>query len=207
MKRVVLLVTVLWLACGGSKRAVVQEPTVGKVITTEAKGGQTVERADLDGDGRPDVYSYYKEIQRPNGKTEKTMVRRTIDVNADGRPDITQHFDESGVLTKEEMDYDYDGVVDCVRTYEKGVVKQEDFSSGFDGKMDVRKVYDKGVLVVKLVDTKRIGRFDEFQYYVKGRLDRIAWDRDGDGRPDEFVENPSQTEEKTRPKKRHGKKR
>ena len=190
MKRLVLACLAVLAACSSKKAIVVEEQTVGHVLTAKTEKGLLVERADLNGDGRPEVYSYFKEVKDPKGKTKKVILRRTIDVNSDEKPDITQYFDEAGLLQKEQMDYDYDGIVDCVRTYEKGVVKQEDFSSRFDGKMDVRKVYDNGELVLKLVDTKRVGRFDEFQYYVNGRLDRIGWDRDGDGQPDDFVENP-----------------
>ena len=55
----------------------------------------------------------------------------------------------------------------------------------------MRKFYEDGALVVKQVDTVRNGSFDEFQYFAGGKLARVGWDRDGDGKPEVFEENPA----------------
>jgi hypothetical protein len=157
------------------------------MLTTQAAGDGTVlQKADLDGDGSPDVWAYYRE---KDGR--KVLVRKSVDLNSDGKPDLTQYYDDAGELQREEIDLDFDLRVDLIRRYEKGKIAAEDVSSRFDGKFDVKKYYDAGVLVLKQVDSRRNGQFDEFQYFVGSKLSRIGWDRDGDGKPEVFEENPA----------------
>jgi antitoxin component YwqK of YwqJK toxin-antitoxin module len=89
------------------------------------------------------------------------------------------------------MDLDFDGKIDMIRTWKKGKIEQEQASSRFDGQFDIRKFYEDGVLVLKQVDTKHTGHFDEFQYFQGNKLYRVGWDKDGDGKPETFEENPA----------------
>ncbi len=190
-----LLTATVAVACSGGNSQVssVERGGVesGTLSVSSAGDGLLVEKADLDGNGQPDVWSYFRETVNKDGSKTRTLVKKTVDLNGDGRPDVTQYFDDAGDLVKEDLDLDFDGRVDVTRTYAKGKVASEDVSSRFDGMFDIRKFYEDGVLVLKQVDTRRTGRFDEYQYFVGNKLYRVGWDRDGDGKPEVFEENPA----------------
>lgn len=177
-------------ACGGGSKAErgTGSDNMARLMTVTAGDGHIVEKADLDGDGNPDVWSEFA-IGKEEGS--KVLVKKATDVNADGKVDVAILFDETGERIREELDMDYDGRVDKVRNFKKGKIDREDISSLFDGKFDIRKYYEDGVLVLKQVDAGHDGTFDEFQYFVGQKLSRIGWDRDGDGKPEVFEENPA----------------
>lgn len=183
----------LLAACGGGS-ASTRAADLAPLMTVEVSGDQVVEKADLNGDGKPDVWNFYRETSEKDGKKTRTLVRKAVDINGDGRLDVTTWFDDNGEVVKEEMDLDYDGRADKIRYLKKGKVEREELSSRFDGQIDVKKFYEDGVLVVKQVDTRHVGQFDEFQYFVGNKLSRIGWDRDGDGKPEVFEENPAMAE-------------
>ncbi len=188
---VLVVMTTILGGCSGPSQSVQSRDTPPVLTTERTAEGLTVRQSDLDGDGRADVFSYYRETPGRQGSTELLLVRKTLDFNQDGKPDVTQEYDAKGRLARESLDMDFDGRVDAVREYEEGQVVREELSYRFDGRFDVRKFYEKGVLVLKTVDTRRSGTFDEFQYFVGGQLTRIGWDRDGDGKPEAFEESPA----------------
>jgi hypothetical protein len=176
---------------GPSQNRTAAGPSDGGAFSTGDEGGLTVEKADLNGDGRTDVLSYYREVTGADGKKIKILVRKTVDINGDNKADVNQFFDDQGELLKQELDLDYDKRVDKIVYYKKGKIEREELSSLYDGRFDVKKFYDDGVLVLKQVDTRHNGHFDEFQYFVGNTLARVGWDRDGDGKPEQFEENPA----------------
>lgn len=161
------------------------------VMTTQGPDGTVQEATDLDGNGQPDVWTSYREVKSGKDKVTKVLIRKATDLNGDGRVDVQTLFDDRGDALKEDLDLDFDGRADKVRWYKKGAIDREELCTRFDGRVDVRKYYEDGVLVVKQVDTTRSGRFDEFQYFAGGKLARVGWDRDGDGKPEIFEENPA----------------
>jgi len=181
-------------ACAGGTRSAAGDQVVaeGGTLSVSTEGdGLVLEKADLDANGRPDVWTHVRDVVAKDGSKTRTLVKRTVDLNGDGKPDLTEHYDGDGVLAKTQADADFDGRVDIVRTFKKGKVESEEISSRFDGVFDVRKYYEDGQLVLKQVDTRHAGRFDEFQYFVGSKLYRVGWDRDGDGKPEVFEENPA----------------
>lgn len=189
-----VFVTMTLGSCSGASRNTTSGgnmDTVATVSTTATDDGLVLQRSDLDGNGKPDVFAYFRETKGKDGAIEKVLVRKSIDLNGDGKLDVTRHRDDSGALVKEDLDLDFDGVVDVVRSHEKGKLKSEQISSLFDGRFDVRKYYDNGVLVLKQVDTRRNGTYDEYQYFIGNKLSRIGWDHDGDGKPEVFEDNPA----------------
>lgn len=179
-------------ACGGSQ--VVHGDFVTPVMTQKGPDGTVEQTTDLDGDGQVDVWTSFREVKAGKDQVRRLMVRKAVDLNRDGRVDIQMAYDDQGDLVREELDLDFDGRADVVRHYRKGKPEREDVASRFDGRIDIRKFYEDGVLVVKQVDTARNGHFDEFQYFVGNKLARVGWDRDGDGKPEVFEENPAFTE-------------
>lgn len=180
------------VACGGTQ--VAREDFNTPVMTQKGPDGTVQQTTDLDGDGQPDVWTSFREQKTGKDQVRRVMVHKAVDLNRDGRVDIQMIYDDQGDLVREELDLDFDGRADVVRHYRKGKLEREDVASRFDGRIDIRKFYEDGVLVVKQVDTARNGHFDEFQYFLGNRLARVGWDRDGDGKPEVFEENPAFTE-------------
>ena len=195
-----LLFMLLVAGCSHQKEFVVQPvAAAGPALTTKKSGkNMKVVKADLDGDGKADVYVYYK--IDPKTKQED-KVREEADLNGDGRLDLWRWFDKKGRILKDEYDLDFDGKVDERVVYKDGHPYMVELSTQYDGKFDVKEFFamledpqthQKRLQMVLLKrSSKRNGIFDEFHYFVDGRLIRIGWDRDGDGRPEVFEDNPS----------------
>lgn len=182
------------VACSASRsNSVWDKPVSGPTaILTSTEEGEVLRQSDVNGDGKPDVLTYLREVQGKEGRKEQRVVRKVMDLNLDGRMDLSQTFDDQERLLREELDLDFDGKVDAIREYKDGVIAREQVSSRFDGRFDIRKFYENGVLVLKQVDNDGDGVFEELQYFENNRLARIGWDRNGDGNPESFEENPSE---------------
>jgi len=184
----IAIILLLSIGCSHARPSIIADDIKGpSVITSSADAkGMSVDKADLDGDGKPDAFIYYK----TDPKTKiKTMVRKEVDLNNDGKIDLTKYFDAKGNQIKDEIDLDFDGKIDRVVTYRKNKVYMVLVASGFDGKFDMKEFFDKGQVVLIKRSTKKNGIFDEFQYFVDRRLVRIGWDKDGDGQPEVFEDN------------------
>jgi hypothetical protein len=193
-------------ACGGSKARSggAQGPAKPAIAAQPAKqqvsgGGEgatpDVRTADLDGDGKPEVWKYYKQGSDPDKPGEKKMllVREDLDLNWDGRPDIWRYFDDRGQVTKEEWDTDYDGKVDEVRTFEGGVIVKAERDRNNDGRYDETRYYKAGKLERKEVDTNGDGKIDRWEYYSGTILERVGVDKDHDGTIDTWAKAPGAT--------------
>jgi hypothetical protein len=90
----------------------------------------------------------------PNGVVE-------LDRNDDHVVDYRIYYDRSGMVSREEMDYDLDGAMDTFFFYSSGVLQREEIDSNGDGKADIW---------IYLIDGKYIQRYER--------------DTDGDGKPD-----------------------
>src|SRR4051794_18788136 len=69
--------------------------------------GLLIRRFDLNRDSKPDMVKYFKVL--PAGEQ---LVRSEFDLNFDGKPDVWRFYDERKNMTKERVDFDFDGVVD-----------------------------------------------------------------------------------------------
>jgi hypothetical protein len=84
-----------------------------------------------------------------------------LDLNSDGQVDYRVVYDAKGNLAREELDFNYDGVMDTFYYYANGVLARQE------------------------IDTKSIGRIDLWIYLVDGLyVQRYERDTDGDGKPD-----------------------
>ncbi|WP_141323303.1 hypothetical protein [Myxococcus sp. AB025B] len=162
--------------------------TTGESVQPERARGEHVTAQDVNGDGRPDVWTYTVDVE---GSDTLRKVRQELDLNWDGRVDLTRYFDESGALMREVMDLDYDGKVDATYFYEKGANTRRERDFDGDGKPDSVTYYERGVLVRKERDTNGDGRVDYWEYWEKGQVDRIGEDLDGDGTVDKWTRNPN----------------
>ncbi len=89
------------------------------------------------------------------------------------------------VLVCREVDTNFDGIKDVVRTYnDRGEAVAEQADSNFDGRIDTWVTFARGRVAKVEVDTTRNGKPDEARYYVVGKLSRVQLDVNDDGRPD-----------------------
>lgn len=205
-------------ACGGSQAdtktsagaegasasaaAAAAEPLQLEVDPTGA-----IERVDVNGDQKPDVFKYYRsvDVATPGAAADaaktakKALMRKEVDVNFDQRIDIVEYYEgEPGkeVKVKEEYDLDFDGRVDETRHYKDGNVTLVELDLGFDGKTDTWSYYqltqnEEGKPINRLVERRRDqngdGAVDVWEYYSKGTITKIGTDSNADGTPDQFT--------------------
>jgi hypothetical protein len=173
------------IACGGSN-GVDDEVVTQEILPERARhnnlvqDGLTVEKADLNGDDRPDQWSFFDEAG--------TLVRVERDLNFNGQVDMWQYFDESGALIEEEMNLDASGAqVDVVAFYENGKVVRKIMGIGFDGSFPIEKFYDGQERVLRVErDSTGDGQVDVWEYFENGERRRVGWDTTGDGQPNRF---------------------
>lgn len=177
---VALFYAVVLTACGSSPKSGAGES--GGVMA----GGGLIEKADINGDGRPDMIRYFVE----GGKDEeRTLVRSELDLNFDGRIDKKNFFNtQTGTLEKVEINWDFDEHVDMINLYdEQGNIQSQKIDRDFDGHFDVVKRFKQGLLYTRALDTNADGKMDLWEYFSKrGKIRRIGKDLDGDGKPEYF---------------------
>lgn len=196
MRLVVLfVVTAFALGCASSKAAEKADSAGGEQlaenIRQKQQGNEKVTEFDLNGDKKPDVWSYTVPGKSPDGKDIDRLVRKELDLNWDGKVDISRQYDDREQIEREALDLDFDGKVDQVNYLEKGIVvrKERDLAAG--GKPSLWLFYEKGKLVRKERDTNGDGRVDYWEYWEADQVDRIGEDLDGDGNVDRWTKNPS----------------
>jgi len=135
-----LLPLLLLAAC--PKKLVDETPTVimPDLAQAPSTSGWREEELDLNGDGRVEIVKWYD---------GSTLARQDMDFTNDGRMDVFSYYDAGGVLTREDMDGDYDGVVDWIDHYEGGVLARSEADTDYDGKVNVIFYYQGGVVTRK----------------------------------------------------------
>ena len=164
--------------------------TLAEGIHQKRSGDEKVTEYDLNGDKKPDVWTYTITTKNAEGKEVERLVRKDLDINWDGKVDIARVYDEKEQISRESLDLDFDGKVDEVIFYEKGLVvrKERDLSSS--GKPSLWVFYEKGQIVRKERDTNADGKVDYWEYWENNQVDRIGEDLDGDGNVDKWTKNP-----------------
>jgi hypothetical protein len=205
-------------ACGGStdqtksgtdKMSPGEIAAAGPAVQMETDGNTAIERIDVNNDGKPDVFKYFRLAEAPAAGvagsdqgvkgSKRVLVRKEMDVNFDQRIDIVEYYEgDAGKEQKirEEMDLDFDGRIDMTRHYKDQNVTLVEMDLGFDGKTDTWSYYqlttdDAGKQLNRLVERRRDangdGKVDVWEYYTKGNLSKIGSDTNGDGQPDQFT--------------------
>lgn len=170
------------VGCGGGESGVgnskLPEGTRSQVIEHEAcdESGNKVDVQDANGDGKPDIKRVYK------GGHE---VCRISDLNHDGKPDMFEYYDASGALRRREADYDDNGIVNAIETFENGRLVRRELDTTNQGRLDTWDFFDgaTGVRVKRERDANGDGRIDQWWSYEGDKV-TIANDHNGDGQPD-----------------------
>ena len=163
----------------------------GEAVQPERSGDEQVTEQDVNGDGKPDVWTYTVRDADAPGPDGTRRVRQELDLNWDGRVDLTRYFDTKGDQTRETLDLDFDGKVDATYFFEKGVNTRRERDVNSDGRVDSFTFYEGGTLVRKERDTNTDGKVDYWEYWEGGQVDRIGEDLDGDGTVDKWTRNPN----------------
>ena len=195
--RAVALATVL-LATGCSSAKDATKPTdqgadgekLSENIRQKTTGNEKVTEFDLNGDKKPDVWTYAVPAKTPDGKDYEKLVRKELDINWDGKVDIARNYDDREQVEREALDLDFDGHVDQVNYYEKGIIVRKERALT-SGRPSLWLFYEKGKLVRKERDTNGDGKVDYWEYWEGDQVDRVGEDLDGDGNVDKWTKNPN----------------
>ena len=160
-------------------------------IRQKKRGDENVVEFDLNGDKKPDVWTYTVKAKTPEGKDYDRLVRKELDINWDGKVDIARSYDAKEQIESERLDLDFDGKVDQVNYYEKGVIVRKESDLNSSGKFSLWRFYEKGKLVRKERDTNGDGKVDYWEYWEGDQVDRVGEDLDGDGNVDKWTKNPN----------------
>ena len=152
---------------------------------------EKVSERDLNHDRRADVWTFTVPAKNEDGKDYERLIRKELDVNFDGKVDIVRTYDDKERIDREAMDLDFDGKVDQVNFYEKGVLVRKEKDLNFDAKPDEWQYFEKSNLVRLERDTNGDGRVDYWEYWENGQVDRIGEDLDFDGNVDRWSKNPN----------------
>jgi hypothetical protein len=131
--------------CSHAKSGVV-EADLGGGVTETVQGDETKKAFDLNGDGKPDAYEYYKRGKDEAGKPSDKLVRKEFDLNGDGKIDFWRWYDDKEQLEKESSDEDFDGKVDVTTHYAKGERVKEDRDFDAQGVPHTWIYYEKNVV-------------------------------------------------------------
>jgi hypothetical protein len=188
------MATILLASClvlsSCSKKVKSEENLLG---TERNPNGSLVERFDLTGNGKPNLWKHYKEEPIEGEKAvRKVLVRREMDLDNDGKIDVKQFFGRNDTLTRAKFDLDYDGQFDATEYYKDGKPVKREWDRNGDGRPEIIKLYQLGKIVQKELDENNDGKVDVWEYYEEGKLVRVGRDKDGDGKPELFDDRPDE---------------
>ena len=131
---------------------------------------------DVNGDGRVDLV-----VERA-GAWEKCTA---ADLNFDGVWDTYVYKARDGVVRRRETDFDRDGRIDEITTFEGGVIATKFSATTLGGKLDTWRYYQNGRPFKAERDADGDAAIDQWWEFPKGSdCPLIHTDVDGDGRPD-----------------------
>lgn len=186
-----LLAAFGFFACGGSKK----EPEVAETI---ASGQRPDDRARCEFEGRDDrdvqessaPGSVIANVRRVYGyvsggeERRRILLCREVDTNFDGVKDLVRTYGDHGEKLSEQADSDYDGKIDTWITFGTTKPAKVEIDKTGDGKADETRFYVAGVLSRIQRDTNADEKADVFEIYREGHLERMGIDADFDGQVD-----------------------
>ncbi|HMJ55808.1 MAG TPA: hypothetical protein VK540_27230 [Polyangiaceae bacterium] len=188
-------------ACGGGSKAQPTAATTSIEQRLRTIGDAGIDdqsrcefrgRADRDaietagpGSVQPNVRRVYQMVGTGESM-HKVLICREIDTNFDGIKDIVRTYTEKGESLHEQADTNYDGRIDNIITFSGGHIVKEELDTNFNGTMDVWKYYVGGQLSRIQRDTNGDSRADRWEFYNEGKLERAGVDVDFDGHVDRW---------------------
>lgn len=133
---------------------------------------------DVNNDGRPDIHHVAR------GGVRYCTV---IDLNFDGDIDVTRFYESDGQTPRrEEHDFDFDGKIDEVSTFENGHRARMELDTNFEERIDTWIWCENGAAVRSERDRLNTGRVDTWETYQNGVLTQAAYDEDHNDRPEKW---------------------
>jgi hypothetical protein len=189
------VIAALALACSSNdKGAGVADAKLPKGARAEgldheecSESGNRVEVLDTNGDGKQD-------IRRVFDKRTGHELCRVVDLNHDVKPDLYEYFDDTGTIRRRELCFDDTGVVNAIEYYEGGKLARREYDTTGQHKIDTWDWFDPTTPIDPKTqrplhpsrrerDTTGDGRIDQWWTWDGDKV-TIAFDRNGDGKPD-----------------------
>lgn len=114
----------------------------------------------------------------------RILLCREVDSNFDGVKDLVRTYGDNGEKLTEHADSDYDGKIDTWITFGTSKPSKIEFDRNADGKPDEVRFYIAGELSRIQRDTNGDEKADIFEIYRGGHLERMGIDGDFDGKVD-----------------------
>lgn len=118
------------------------------------------------------------------GERRRVLLCREVDTNFDGMKDLVRTYGDHGEKLTEQADSNYDGKIDTWITFGASRPVKIEFDRSGDGKPDEIRFYVGGVLSRIQRDTNGDGNPDVFEIYREGRLERMGLDLNHNGQVD-----------------------
>ena len=149
---------------------------------------QIVRAYDGNLDDKYDVIRYLDEVPDPEDPslTIRKLRKMELDVNYDGRIDVIRTYDEAGKLRTEESDLNLDGTPDIISHYDRGALAKKEILEPGTRRVLATRFYAAGNVLRVEKDTNADTKIDYWEYYEQGVLDRIGRDFNGDERADSW---------------------
>lgn len=158
------------------------------VQTRELPDGLILEEVDLNNDGQPEIFNYF----RPREGADRLLVRKDVDLNRDGNVDARSWYDDAGLLELEEFDGDFDGQYDIWDHYQDvdgtgtSIRVSTHIDTTYDGKPNIYTFYRDGKVVRKERDTNGDGIIDQWEKFdSEGKVVKSGRDSNYDGNIDQ----------------------
>ncbi len=194
--------------CGSGGQITDEDTAVGEMPSAFMSAmfteeGLLVERVDTNLDGAADIWKFFQVLDDNDEPVvdpralsyealqHRRLVRKQLDVNQDGAIDVVCNYSSQEDLASEEVDSDFDGVLDRTDTFEAGIRAMTESDHDGDGRVDETRYY-RGVDLHRIErDTNGNGIVDQWTYYDGGQLQRIGSDTTGDGDIDTWNRRPA----------------
>ena len=167
------------------RRADRQRQKLAENIRQKQPGNEKVTEFDLNGDKKPDVWTFTVPASAPTARTSSSSSARRSTSTGTAGSTSPQYYDEREQIEREALDLDFDGKVDSGQLLREGRDRPEGARPG--RRRQARTLwlfYEKGKLVRKERDTNGDGKVDYWEYWEGDQVDRIGEDLDGDGNVD-----------------------
>ncbi len=188
---VVGLVAVGTVACGGNNKdaasaeAVVEGQRADDQSRCEFRGrdDRDVQESSAPGMIVPNVRRVYGYVGA-GVERRRILLCREVDTNFDGVKDLMRTYGDNGEKLTEQADSDYNGKMDTWITFGKTRPAKVEVDKSGDGKPDEVRFYTDGVLSRIERDTNGDEKPDIFEVYRDGHLERMGEDANFDGQVD-----------------------
>lgn len=178
-------------ACGGKKKeaeapntiATGQRPDDLARCEFEGRDDRDVQESSAPGSVVANIRRVYGYVSG-GGERRRILLCREVDTNFDGVKDLVRTYGDHGEKLTEQADTDYDGKIDTWITFGVRKPAKVEVDKTGDGKVDETRFYISGELSRIQRDTNGDEKPDVFEIYREGHLQRMGIDADFDGQVD-----------------------